>query len=103
MAIMVVLFNLKPGVKPEDYERWARDTDVPAVSALGSVERFRVYKSMGLLGSDAKPPYEYMELVEIADLDSLAHDAATEKMRDITNEFQAMADNPIWIMLDQFA
>ena len=103
MAIMVVLFNLKPGVSPEEYERWARETDVPAVNALDAVERFRVYKSMGLLGSDAKPPYAYMELVEIADLEQLAEDAASERMREITAEFQTMADNPIWIMLDQFA
>jgi hypothetical protein len=103
MAIMVVLFNLKPGVAPEDYERWARETDVPAVNALDSVERFRVYRSLGLLGSDAKPPYAYMELVEIADLDKLAGDAVTEKMREITAQFQEMADDPIWILLDQFA
>jgi len=103
MAIMVVLFNLKPGVTPEAYERWARETDVPAVNALDSVERFRVYRSLGLLGSEARPPYAYMELVEIADLDKLAHDAATEKMREITAQFQTMADNPIWILLDQFA
>ncbi|HEX7006293.1 MAG TPA: REDY-like protein HapK [Alphaproteobacteria bacterium] len=103
MAIMVVLFNLKPGVAPEEYERWARESDVPAVNALESVERFRVYRSLGLLGSDAKPPYAYMELVEIADLDKLAEDAATEKMQEITRQFQAMADNPVWILLDQFA
>ena len=103
MAIMVVLFNLKPGVSPEEYERWARDTDVPAVNALAAVERFRVYKSLGLLGTDAKPPYDYMELVEIADLEQLAKDAASERMREITAQFQTMADNPIWIMLDQFA
>jgi hypothetical protein len=103
VAIMVVLFNLKPGVSPEAYERWARETDVPAVNALASVERFRVYRSLGLLGSEAKSPYAYMELVEIADLDTLAHDAATERMREITAQFQTMADNPIWILLDQFA
>jgi len=103
MAIMVVLFNLKPGVSPEAYERWARETDVPSVNALASVERFRVYRSLGLLGSEAKSPYAYMELVEIADLDKLAHDAATERMREITAQFQTMADNPIWILLDQFA
>ena len=103
MAIMVVLFNLKPGVTPEQYEQWARETDVPAVNALDAVERFRVYKSIGLLGTDAKPPYEYMELVEIADLEQLAKDAATERMREITQQFQTMADNPIWILLDQFA
>ena len=103
MAIMVVLFNLKPGVTPEQYERWARETDVPAVNALDSVERFRVYRSLGLLGSDAKPPYADMELVEIADLEKLGTDAATEKMQQITQQFQAMADNPIWILFDQFA
>ena len=103
MAVMVVLFNLKPGVSPEEYERWARETDVPAVGSLGSVERFRVFRSMGMLGSEAKPPYAYMELVEIADLDKLGADAATEKMQQITQQFQAMADNPIWILFDQFA
>jgi len=53
MAIMVVLFNLKPGIRPEDYERWAREVDVPAVSSLQSVDRFRVCRAIGTLGSDA--------------------------------------------------
>jgi hypothetical protein len=34
---MVVVVNLKQGVSPEDYERWAKETYAPAVKALPSI------------------------------------------------------------------
>ena len=37
MTTMVVVVNLKEGVSPEDYERWAKKTYAPAVKALPSI------------------------------------------------------------------
>lgn len=103
MATLIVLFNLKEGQSPEEYERWARDVDVPTVSDLDSVNSFRAYRAQGLLGSDAASPYRYVEVIQVADMNALGKDIATEPMQKIAQAFQQMADNPTFIVCEQFA
>ncbi len=89
---LIVLFNLKPGVSPEAYEAWARSVDLPTVNALRSVERFAVFRTTGQLGSDAPPPYAYIETIDVADMDRFGADIATDAMKTIAAAFQAKAD-----------
>ena len=94
---IIVLFNLRPEVSATDYEAWARTTDIPVVNDLPSIEAFSVHKATGVLGSDATPPYEYVEIVDVADMDGFGQDVSTETMKKIAAEFQALADNPIFV------
>ena len=89
---IVALFNLKPGVERERYERWARTTDMPTVKALGSIADFQVLRATGLLGSDAAPPYQYLEIIDVADPDQFGRDVATEAMTRVAQAFQDLAD-----------
>lgn len=98
---IVALFNLKPGVSAADYEAWAKSTDLPAVNALGSVDRFEVYRSAGLLGSDGKPPYAYVEIIDVNDMDAFGGDVAGETMRKVAGEFQAMTEDLVFILTDR--
>lgn len=98
--LIVVLFNLKADAAPDAYEQWARSTDIPTVNALGSVNGFSVHKTTGLLGSDAAPPYSYVELLEVGDMEAFGGDIADEKMQRIAAEFQAFADNPTFMLTE---
>lgn len=98
MSIIVVLFNLKADVSADDYEAWALGTDLPTVNQLPSVKQFSVLRGTGLLGSDAPSPFNYIELIEVHDLEQLGTDVASEKMQAIAAEFQAFADNPQFIV-----
>lgn len=98
MTRIVVLFNLKAGVDPEVYEAWARSTDIPVVNGLDSIGAFSVHATTGVLGSDAKPPYAYVEVIDVADMETFGSDIATETMKKISAEFQTFADNPTFIM-----
>jgi REDY-like protein HapK len=98
---IIVLFNLKPGVDTGAYEAWARSTDIPGVRALVSVDEFRVYRNTGLLGSDAKPPYAYTEIIDVADMEEFGRDVATEAVQKVAAEFQAFADNPVFMLTEQ--
>ena len=89
---LIALFNLKSGVSVERYERWARATDIPTVKKLASIADFQVLRSTGLLGSDAAPPYQYVEIIDVADQDQFGRDVAGEAMQAIAAEFQTMAD-----------
>lgn len=89
---LIALFNLKPNVSVETYEDWARSVDLPTVNGLPSVAKFEVFKATGLLGSEATPPYAYVEIIDVPDMDAFGQDVATSTMQSIAAAFQAMAD-----------
>lgn len=94
---IIVLLNLKPGKNNKDYEVWAKKTDLPTVNALRSVEKFRVFATISLLGSEAKPPYDYIEVLDVTDMDIFGKEVATATMQRVASEFQDWAD-PVFIL-----
>jgi hypothetical protein len=98
-----VLFNLKPGTDVAAYEQWARTRDLPNVRSLTSIDDFQIYRATGLLGSDAAPPYRYVEIIDVADMADFGKDVANEAMQKVAAEFQTFADNPQFILTEQLA
>ena len=95
---IVVLFNLKPGTDVAAYEKWARATDIPGVRALRSVADFQVYRTTEVLGTDAKPPYSYIEVIDVADMNAFGADVGSEAVQKVAAQFQQFADNPQFIL-----
>ena len=89
---LIALFNLKPGVTVETYEAWATSVDLPTVRGLESIEAFTVHRATGLLGGAGRPPYAYVEIIDVADMARFGEDVAGEAMTAIAAAFQAMAD-----------
>jgi len=89
---IIALFNLKPGVKVADYEAWARAVDLPTVNGLPSIKKFEVFKSTGLLGSEAAAPYRYIEIIDVRDMGQFGQDVATPLMKAVAKDFGGMAD-----------
>jgi len=100
-AKILALFNLKEGVSVSDYETWAKTVDIPTVNGLGSIEKFEVFRTTGLLFSDDQPPYQYFETIDILDMDKFGEEAGTETMQKVAAEFQAMADDLVFITTEQ--
>lgn len=98
---IIVLFNLRPEVAVADYEEWAVKTDIPIVNDLRSVKSFTVHKMDSVLGSDTAPPYQYIEVVDVADEALFGTEVAAETMQRVAAEFQKLADNPIFIKTSQ--
>lgn len=92
MTTMVVLVNLREGASPEDYERWVKESYVPAVKTLPSVRDWRAYRVGGLLASDDTPPYRYVVIVDIGDLAQLGRDMEGEEMRGLLSELHRFAE-----------
>ena len=99
MAKIVVLFNLKPGTNVADYEKFARELDLPIVNKLPSVDRFEVLKAQGLMGGGAAP-YQYIEIIEVNDLEQLGKDVASEQVQKIAAIFREMAETPQFIVTE---
>jgi len=94
---IIVLFNLKAGKSHADYEVWAKARDLPIVNALKSIEGFKVYQMTGLMGSDDAPPYQYVEIIDVADMGVFGEEVGTETMQAVAAEFQGWAD-PVFIL-----
>jgi hypothetical protein len=101
MSTIVVLFNLKPGVSVQQYEAWARSTDLPIVNGLPSVERFEVLKAQGLLSGSPDVPYRYVEILRVSGVDALRADiAATPAMAEVARQFREFADAPLFVVTE---
>jgi hypothetical protein len=100
MTAVIVLFNLKPDAVRDDYERWARSRDLPTVNALDSVERFEVLRSTGLLVGEGQPPYQYVEIIRIRDMQAFGTDVAGEAVQKVAAEFGQFADAPVFILTE---
>ena len=100
MNTVIVLFNLKPGTSREEYERWAREQDLPTVSGLASMDAFEVLRSRGMLIGDGKPPYEYVEIMRVPDMEAFGRDLAGPKVQAGAARFQEFADNPLFILTE---
>lgn len=97
---IIVIFNLKDGVKPSDYEAWAKKDDIPGVNRLSSVEKFTVHKATGMFGSDDTPPYQYIEVLDINGMDPFVADISTPEFQAMAAPFQDYADNPQFILTE---
>ena len=98
---IIVLFNLKPGVAAADYEAWARSRDIPGVRSLPSVDDFTIHRATGLLGSEGKPPYNYVEIIDVADMDGFWKDIATDASTQVAKEFREwLGGEPVFMLTE---
>ena len=100
MTRIVVLFNLKPDASAADYEAWAKASDLPTVKALASVADFTVHRATGLLGTDASPPYRYVEIIDVDDMQRFGEEVSSDVMQKVAAEFQAFADQPLFLLTE---
>lgn len=100
MRTVIVLFNLKPGASREDYERWARERDLPTVNALESVDHFEVLRSAGLLIGEGSPPYAYVELIRVRDMARFGEEVGSAAVQQLAAEFRQFAADPVFILTE---
>ena len=98
MTTIIVLFKLKNDVAKEEYENWAKSTDLPIVRNLQSVDSFSVFRGTGMLGSDEKPSFDYIEMISLNDEATFYEEIGSELMQGVAEQFQSFADNPQFIL-----
>lgn len=97
---IICLFNLKEEATADAYEAWARGTDMPSVYALESVARFTIHRATGLFGSDAKPPYDYIEVIDIHSMDHFVADISDPSFQAVSAGLAEFTDNPTFILTE---
>ena len=99
MRRMLVFFNLKSGTDVAAYEAWAKDVDIPTVRNLPSVSGFTVHKCSEALG-DAQMPHDYVEIIDVNDVDGFFQDISTEEMKAVAAQFSEFTDDPVFVWTD---
>lgn len=100
---MIVLFNLNDDQTEDEFVQWMKDNDIPVVSKLSSVTEYNLAKTVGMLGGEGDPPYQYMEIIRVSDFDKLGEEAADETIRNIGAQFQQKIRDGIWLLSEQIA
>lgn len=93
---IIILFKLRPGVERADYERWAREVDLPEVRRLRSVDGFEVLRAAGLLSGGASP-YDYCEILRVNDMTVFAQELASATLQQVAEQYRQFADAPLFI------
>ena len=74
---------------------------ISPASGLGSVSDFQVYRTTGLLGSNAAPPFAYIEVIDVADMHAFGADVTSETVQKVAAEFQRFAENPQFVLTEK--
>jgi hypothetical protein len=99
---LILLYNLKPGVTPADFETWVRTQDQPTMRGLKTVSDFRTYRSTGLLMGEGKPSVQYIETFAINDMTGFTtKDMASGDVQKIIGAFSGFADTPQFILVSE--
>lgn len=100
--VLVVGLNLKDGVDPEDYERFAREVDKPTCEAkLPSIPEWHVHRAKPLPGSDEKPPFDYVEVVRLTSAEQLAEDIEGEVAAELGEGLMRLVEEPVMIVTER--
>lgn len=99
---LFILYTLKEGITPEQFEEWVRTTDQPAMRSLARVQEFRTYRAERLLMGEGKPGVAYIEAFAIPDLDGfVAEDMGGETVQTVMGGFMGFAEAPQFIVVSE--
>ncbi|MGH2898523.1 MAG: RedY protein [bacterium] len=88
MVTIVDKIRLKPGVDPERFERWVRDSDYASCPALPSLVSFAVARAT----VDSGAPFHYFEIIQVTSAEAFEADMASDTFRALVAAFADMAD-----------
>lgn len=77
MPIRYVITTLKPGVRPEDYERWLREYDYRVAKTLPSIVSYRTHRITGPITGAEHAGWHYIERIEVRDVEQYQKDLAS--------------------------
>ena len=99
---LILIYKLKDGVKPADFEAWVRSTDYPGMRGLKRVDDFRTHRvERSLMGGD-KPSIQYIETFAIPDLDGFTkEDMAGQTVQSVMGAFMGFAEAPQFLVVSE--
>jgi hypothetical protein len=81
MPVVFFLNKLRDGVSRESYEQWVRAVDYPTARALKTITSYVVAKTPTTL-EGAPSPHDYIERVEVTEIDAYRQELANAEGMD---------------------
>jgi hypothetical protein len=98
MAQRVFFLNrLRDGVDADEYEAWIRRVDYPVARAQGAITSYTVTRIEGTLGGEGESPYDYLEVIEITDLDGYRALGALPEFEQLLQEWSQFVAEAVMI------
>jgi hypothetical protein len=69
MPVRFLISTLKPGVSPEEYERWVREVDYPFVGTKSNYIAYEVHRIRRPVSGADQASWQYIERMEVASTD----------------------------------
>ncbi|HEV2282194.1 MAG TPA: hypothetical protein VGX75_07365 [bacterium] len=88
MPFVFFLQRLRPGVRPEDYERWVREFDYPTARTLSSIVSYRNFR-LNAPFRKTDVGYQYLEVIEITDLEAYRKDLDSPPAQELRRQIAA--------------
>ncbi len=99
---LFILYTLKEGVSPTQFEDWVVKTDQPALRSLARVQSFRTYRAERLLMGEGTPGFSYIEAFAIPDLEGFTtQDMAGDTVQSVMGQFMGFADAPQFVVVSE--
>lgn len=78
MPVRYLITTLKPGVDPEDYERWVREYDYKIARGRENMISYQVYRIEGPIEGLEGARWSYLERIEVKSIEQAERDARSE-------------------------
>ncbi len=76
MPVRFLISTLKPGVDPEEYERWVRERDYALVRSKPNYLSYTVHRIRGPVAGAPDAGWQYIERIEVRSLQQHDRDLA---------------------------
>jgi REDY-like protein HapK len=77
MPVRFLISTLKPGVAPEEYERWVRERDYALVATLPNYVSYKVHRIRAPIQGAESSGWQYLERIEVKSLEQHDKDLAS--------------------------
>ncbi len=99
MAHIFVLYSLKAGVSPKDFESWLKTNNSAALRSIKRLEKFTVFRVEKRVMAQQPASVSYIDLFEIPDISGfLSEDLSGSISRKNMEEFGGFADKPEYLL-----
>ena len=91
MAKEIILYNLKDGIKDEDYKKWCEEYKGPILLSLSATKSFTLVKMLGGIkgnGQEGSPPqetsspYKYIGIMDLSSLAGMEKDKESKAFKE---------------------
>ncbi len=86
MPVRFLISTLKPGVTPEEYERWLREVDYPFVDSKPNYLAYEVHRIEGSVSGAENAGWQYIERIDVASIEQHEKDLASPEGQEMRKQ-----------------